>query len=100
MIKKLIKILTFELWGFYKDYYREKHELKYLFWECTLNCNLFCKHCGSGAGKRIFENELSTEEIEQVLSEIAADFNAKDIVIAVTGGEPLMRKDIFFVALV
>jgi len=23
------------------------HELNYLFWECTLRCNLRCLHCGS-----------------------------------------------------
>ena len=23
------------------------HELNTLFWECTLRCNLSCRHCGS-----------------------------------------------------
>ncbi len=95
MMKRIKKILKFKLWSFFKDYCREKHELKYLFWECTLSCNLFCKHCGSSAGKNIFENELSTEQIKKSLKNIADDFNAKEVVIAVTGGEPLMRSDIF-----
>ena len=25
----------------------ERHELRTLFWECTLRCNLRCGHCGS-----------------------------------------------------
>ena len=25
----------------------EEHELHQLFWECTLRCNLNCRHCGS-----------------------------------------------------
>lgn len=25
----------------------EQHELRTLFWECTLRCNLRCRHCGS-----------------------------------------------------
>ena len=23
------------------------HELRNLFWECTLRCNMNCRHCGS-----------------------------------------------------
>ena len=29
------------------------HELNYLFWECTLRCNLQCLHCGSDCGAGI-----------------------------------------------
>ena len=25
----------------------KEHPLKQLFWECTLRCNLNCRHCGS-----------------------------------------------------
>ena len=30
---------------------RELHPLRQLFWECTLQCNLACKHCGSDCRK-------------------------------------------------
>lgn len=25
----------------------KEHPLRQLFWECTLRCNLHCRHCGS-----------------------------------------------------
>ena len=34
----------------FSDLYAEKiaeHKLRTLFWECTLRCNLACRHCGS-----------------------------------------------------
>lgn len=84
-----------EFWIRFKDEERKKHELTYLFWEATLNCNFQCKHCGSNAGNKLFKNELSTEEIKKAFLEISEDFNPKKMTIAVTGGEPLLRKDIF-----
>ncbi|MDD2565651.1 MAG: radical SAM protein [Candidatus Gracilibacteria bacterium] len=60
-----------------------------------MNCNFFCKHCGSSAGKQTFNNELNTAEILKTFKDLSRDFNPKEIVIAVTGGEPLLRKDIF-----
>jgi MoaA/NifB/PqqE/SkfB family radical SAM enzyme len=94
-INKIIKKGKFQLWSLHKDQCRKEHKLYYLFWECTLNCNLYCKHCGSNAGGSILENELKKEEIKKAFQGIAEDFNPKKIMIAVTGGEPLMRKDVF-----
>ena len=40
----------------FSDLYAEKiaeHKLRTLFWECTLRCNLACRHCGlSGRSRR------------------------------------------------
>lgn len=60
-----------------------------------MNCNFFCKHCGSSAGRKTFPGQLSTVEIIRVFREIGRDFYPKNIMIAVTGGEPLVRKDLF-----
>lgn len=30
---------------------QKEHPLKQLFWECTLRCNLHCRHCGSDCKK-------------------------------------------------
>jgi len=95
MIKKILKSGQLKLWAKRKDQLRQKHELTYLFWECTLNCNFYCKHCGSSAGRKVFTNELKTEEIKKVFQEIARDYDPKKIMTAVTGGEPLLRKDLF-----
>jgi len=57
----------------------------------TKACNLACAHCSVEAGKRA-NNELSLEEIKNVLEELSK-MDARYTVF--TGGEPLMREDIF-----
>ena len=73
----------------------KKHTLKDLFWETTLCCNAKCKHCGSSAENKIYKDELTTEEIKNAFKQIANDMDATQIMINVTGGEPLVRKDLF-----
>lgn len=95
MLKKILKLGRQKLWLFHREYLREKHELRYLFWECTLNCNFKCEHCGSRAGENVFKEVISTEEIKNAFLDVAKNHNAKKITIAITGGEPLLRKDLF-----
>lgn len=95
MIRKILKQGSLKLWNVSVDVLRQKHELINLFWECTLRCNFNCKHCGSKAGGSSFSDELNTEEIKKVFSGIAKDFNPRFIFVSITGGEPLLRKDIF-----
>lgn len=64
-------------------------------WEVTRRCYLKCKHCRAEALDRPYPGELSTAECLAVLKSIAAF--AKPIVI-LTGGEPMVRDDIFVVA--
>ncbi|HTY89740.1 MAG TPA: radical SAM protein [Methanocella sp.] len=73
---------------------RKEHKLRYLFWETTRACNLRCGHCGSSCTV-LGPGELATDEIKAVFESIAADFDARSIMVAVTGGEPLLRKDLF-----
>jgi radical SAM protein with 4Fe4S-binding SPASM domain len=95
ILKRIYKRGVLKAWEQYKDIIRSEHKLVYLFWECTLNCNFFCKHCGSSAGRKIFPGELNTLEIKKAFKSIAEDYDPRQIMIAVTGGEPLLRKDIF-----
>lgn len=96
MIKNIIKYGEAEVTYKNKQLLSEKPKLKNLFWETTLRCNAFCKHCGSRAGGNInFDDELTTEEIKKVLQEIADKYDAREILINVTGGEPLLRRDLF-----
>lgn len=75
---------------------KKEHRLDYLFWESTLTCNLRCRHCGSfGSPEPKNGNDLSGPEIRKIFKEIADDFEASGICIAVTGGEPLTRPDLF-----
>jgi len=64
-------------------------------WNYTKLCNLRCKHCYEEAGPKPAPDELTTEECKKVID----DFERAGVVaIAFSGGEPLMRKDIFEVA--
>lgn len=72
------------------------YPLRDLFWECTLACNAYCAFCGSRCGE-VSCKELTTEEILDVFRDIAQKMDARHIMINVTGGEPLLRKDLFHV---
>lgn len=61
-------------------------------WEITVGCNLSCIHCHASSGKPS-PDELSTEEGLKLLEEISSIREFRMLVI--TGGEPLVRKDIF-----
>ena len=81
--------------------YRKKmikeHRLTGLFLEMTLKCNAHCEHCGSRCGDVFNKSELSTQEFKDVLKSIAdaPGYCANKIMLNVTGGEPLVRKDLF-----
>ncbi len=66
-----------------------------VFWELTKRCNLRCAHCRAEAGDEIFEGELGTQGIKQIMDDIASFANP---IVVLTGGEPLFRKDIFEIA--
>ena len=69
--------------------------LRLVAWETTRTCNLACVHCRAAAMDRPYENELTTAEAFALFDNIATF--AKPIII-LTGGEPLLRPDIFDIA--
>ncbi len=95
MLQNLLKESRRRLWHAQREYVRETHALEYLFWECTLNCNFRCTHCGSRAGEKYFSDELSADVIKRAFSDIAHHYDTSKITIGVTGGEPLVRRDLF-----
>ncbi|MEM2192429.1 MAG: radical SAM protein, partial [Candidatus Hadarchaeales archaeon] len=64
-------------------------------WNYTRLCNLRCEHCYENAGPEAAEDELTTDEAKRVIDEFE---DAGVVAIAFSGGEPLLRKDIFEVA--
>ena len=60
----------------------------------TSQCNLKCIHCYMDAGKGT-NDELSTDEFISIIDEFAKLHKTK---VAFTGGEPLLRPDIFELA--
>jgi radical SAM protein with 4Fe4S-binding SPASM domain len=61
-------------------------------WEMTTACNLRCIHCHASGGKPA-PDELSTEEAKRMLSQLAEIKEFR--MMAFTGGEPLVRDDLF-----
>lgn len=72
-----------------------KHELRYLFLEVTRQCNLACLYCGSDCTPKQLASEMSIQEWCEFVRYVAGKFNARNIMVAVTGGEPLMKVGIF-----
>lgn len=59
--------------------------------EITNNCNLRCTHCCVNAGEEN-DHEFSTEELKDILRKCIA---WSPETIALSGGEPMIRKDLF-----
>ena len=74
--------------------YREAHPLRQLFWECTLRCNLHCRHCGSDCKAIADTEDMPIDTFCKVLDDIAAHTDPRGVFVVVTGGEPLMRPDL------
>ncbi len=61
-------------------------------YNCTSRCNLACRHCYSSSRSCQQDKELSTQQAKDMLKDIA-DFNCP--VVLFSGGEPLLREDLF-----
>jgi AdoMet-dependent heme synthase len=69
---------------------------KWIAWEITRRCNLHCVHCRSSSEMEAKGHpDFTTEEAFRVIDDIAG--YAKPVVV-LSGGEPLIRKDVFEIA--
>jgi heme d1 biosynthesis radical SAM protein NirJ len=64
-------------------------------WNLIRRCNLTCKHCYSISADKDFVGELATGEIFSVMDDLKC-FRVP--VLILSGGEPLLRPDIFDIA--
>ena len=64
-------------------------------WNLIRRCNLTCKHCYSISADIDFPNELTTPEIFTVMDDLK-QFRVPALILS--GGEPLLRPDIFDIA--
>ncbi|MFW5998543.1 MAG: radical SAM protein [Halanaerobiaceae bacterium] len=62
-------------------------------WNCTNKCNLKCKHCYSSSTVKEDKNTLSTTEGIKLINDLA---EFKVPVLLFSGGEPLLRDDLFY----
>lgn len=70
------------------------HPLHQLFWECTLRCNVSCRHCGSDCRSTSTTPDMPAEDFLRVLDNIKPHVNSHEVMIIISGGEPLMRADL------
>ena len=73
---------------------QEEHPLRQLFWESTLRCNLKCRHCGSDCKISSLHPDMPFNDFRKVLERIKEKYDSHNIMVIVSGGEPLMREDI------
>ncbi len=91
----LKKRLALKLYSKYKSNEQKLHRLNYIFWECTLRCNLNCIHCGSDCKKDAASKDMPREDFLKALDDITPLITPNKTMIVLTGGEAILRKDIF-----
>ena len=72
-----------------------ENKLRLVAWEITRNCNLECVHCRASATKGPYTGELNTIAGFKLLDQMA---ELGEPIVILTGGEPLLRRDIFEIA--
>lgn len=77
----------------YQDTLMQNPILRYIFFELTDCCNMKCLHCGSSCEpqKSTF---LTCSVIERTLRSIAREYDPRNVMVCLTGGEPLLHPDL------
>jgi radical SAM protein with 4Fe4S-binding SPASM domain len=73
-------------------YSNTAHRKPVVVWNATKRCNLHCIHCYSKSENRLYRDELTTNEAKCFVKDLA-EFGVP--VLLFSGGEPLLRKDLF-----
>lgn len=66
-----------------------------VFWELTTGCNLRCIHCRASATELMSPDDLDHRESLAVIDQIA---EFAPLILVLSGGEPLWRRDVFDLA--
>ena len=72
----------------------ELHPLRTLFWECTLRCNMSCRHCGSDCRVAPAVNDMPAVDFLRVIDSLTPHVDPHKVFIIFTGGEALLRHDL------
>ena len=91
---KTRQLIDFENTRRERRWLEKNHPLRQLFWECTLRCNLSCRHCGSDCRKVSVTPDMPLEHFLPVLDDVATMIAPKKVLVNTVGGEPLVRPDI------
>ena len=92
---KLRKRIIFELERLRRKNLQQLHPLQQLFWESTLRCNVHCLHCGSDCSSSETTPDMPAEDFLRVIDQsVTPHVDPHKVLIIISGGEPLMRKDL------
>ncbi len=86
--------LGLELFRAFRSAQTKLHELNYLFWECTLRCNLNCSHCGSDCTKSSSVKDMPIADFLKAVDSVRPHVDPHNTTIVITGGEPILRNDL------
>ena len=70
------------------------HPLRTLFWECTLRCNVSCRHCGSDCKVQPEVKDMPAEDFLRVIDSLTPHVDPHRVFIIFSGGEALLRDDL------
>ncbi len=73
---------------------QQLHPLRTLFWECTLRCNMSCRHCGSDCKVAPSVPDMPAADFLKVIDSITPHVDTHKVFIIFTGGEALLRDDL------
>lgn len=80
-----------------RDYIEQSHaRARLVFWETTAGCNLSCIHCRrTNVSHKMLKTDLDTENSKRLIEQIK---ELGSPILVLSGGEPLIRPDIFELA--
>lgn len=71
-----------------------EHRLRQLFWESTRRCNVNCRHCGSDCLAATDIPDMPAADFLRVIDSIRPHVNPAEVMVIISGGEPLVRADL------
>ena len=89
-----MKDLKQEVWRMYRHNQAQLHPLRTLFWECTLRCNMHCRHCGSDCKVSTETPDMPAKDFFKAIDDITPHVNPHEVFVIFTGGEALLRPDL------
>ncbi len=86
--------LGLEIWRGLRHNAAKLHPLRTLFWECTLRCNMSCRHCGSDCKTSGTVPDMPAADFLRVIDNLAPHVDPHHTFVIFTGGEALLRDDL------
>ena len=86
--------LALDIFSSIEDKRIAAHELRTIMWEAPLRCNLACRHCGSDCRSEAAVPDMPAADFLRTIDTITPHVVPNRVLIVITGGEALMRRDI------